>query len=77
MNDERALSRNRAGLVAERALGSLAHALLSPEIVVAALILRLGGGEMTVAALNSLLVAVGVTQQVGMSAGREAAAPTC
>lgn len=56
------MSRNRAGLVAERALGSLAHALLSPEIVVAALILRLGGGEMTVAALNSLLVAVGVTQ---------------
>jgi len=54
--------RDRAGLVAERSLGSLAHALLSPEIVVAALILRLGGGEMTIAALNSLLVAVGVSQ---------------
>ena len=62
MDNEGVSLRNRAGLVAERAFGSLAHALLSPEIVVAALILRLGGGEMTVAALNSLLVAVGVAQ---------------
>ena len=62
MSGGRSSLRDRAGLVAERALGSLAHALLSPEIVVAALILRLGGGEMTVAVLNSLLVAVGVGQ---------------